>query len=195
MCAVSFRAKLAQSGYDFLDTGKSPRPADCIFVLAGKQERKVYGIKMWRFGYAAQLILSVAGLEWRRFSELNLDSDGGLASLAANASARRGHFFIRLDPQEAFCAPVGRGFWGTRSEARALGLYLRDLPVHSLLVVSSPAHLRRVALIFRRAFRKSGLQLTFVAVPEQPSFADSTIRREIWVEFCKYLLHRLLFFL
>jgi hypothetical protein len=192
MCAVSFKAKVAQSIYDFLDIGKSPRPADCIFALAGKPEQKVYGIKMWRFGYAAQLILSVGGLEWRRFDELNLDSDGGLASIAANAPAGKGHFFVRLDPQEPFCTPVREGFLRTRSEARALMQYLRDLSVRSLLVVSSPAHLRRAALIYRRVFRKSGIQLTFIAVPEKPSFDDSSIQAEIWSEFGKYLLCRLL---
>jgi hypothetical protein len=68
-----FMKKIVQSLYDFLDVGKSPRPADCIFVLAGKEERKAYGIKMWRFGYASQLILSVGRFEWRKFGELGLE--------------------------------------------------------------------------------------------------------------------------
>jgi uncharacterized SAM-binding protein YcdF (DUF218 family) len=193
MCPVNLRAKLAQSVYDLLDVGKSPRPADCIFVLAGKQEAKIYGIKMWRFGYAPQLILSVGRFEWRRFGDLNLESDGGLEALVAQTPAKKRHFLVRLDRQEAFCTQVQTGIGGTRSEARILAEYLRDMPVRSLLVVSSPVHLRRVALLFRRAFRRSGIQLTFVAVPEKSSFVSSEARAEIWSEFLKYLLSHFIF--
>ena len=189
---VSFRSRLAQSVYDFLDVGKSPRLADCIFVLAGKQERKIYGIKMWHFGYAAQLILSVERFEWRKFSELNLESDGGLKALVEQTPAKKRHFLVRLDRQDTICIPVHKGFFGTRSEARAVAECLRNLSVRSLLVVSSPVHLRRVALAFRRAFRKSGIQLTFVAVPEKLSFAFPAERAPVWLEFCKYLLYRFL---
>jgi hypothetical protein len=189
---VNLTAKLVQSIHDFLDVGKSPRPADCIFVLAGKQERKIYGIKMWHFGYAAQLILSVGRFEWRGFSELNLESDGGLESMVDQTPPKKRHFLIRLDRQQTSCTPVQTGLFGTRSEARALAEYLRELPVRTLLVVSSPAHLRRVALVFRRAFRKSGIHLTFVAVPEKLSFASSEARAEVWTEFWKFLFYRLL---
>jgi uncharacterized SAM-binding protein YcdF (DUF218 family) len=192
MCPVSLRARLVQSIYDFLDVGKSPRPSDCIFVLAGKQERKTYGIRMWRFGYATQLILSVARFEWRRFSELGLNSDGGLESLVAQTPPKNRHFLVRLDPESTICTSVRTGLFGTRSEAVALTEYLRDMPVRSLLVVSSPAHLRRAELAFRRAFRKSGIHLTFVAVPEKLSFTSSEARSEVWAELCKYLFYRLL---
>jgi len=192
ICPVNLRARLAQSLYDFLDVGKSPRPADCIFVLAGKQERKSYGVKMWRFGYAPQLILSVGRFEWRTFSELGLDSDGGLAYKAAQTTPKKCHFLVRLDRQEVFCTLVQTGIFGTRLEAQALAAYLRDMPVRSLLVLSSPMHLRRVAIVFHRTFRKSGIHLTFVAVPENPSFASSNTRAEIWSEFSKYFLYRFL---
>ena len=192
MCAVSFRARLAQAVYDFLDVGKSPRPADCIFVLAGKQERKTYGIKMWRFGYAPRLILSISRFEWRKFNELNLESDGGLEALVEQIPAKKRHFFVRLDRQDVTCAAMKKGFLGTRSESRALAGYLRELPVRSLLVVSSPAHLRRVSLCFRRAFRKTRIQLTFVAVPEQSTFTSPPFRSSIYLELLKYLLYRFL---
>jgi hypothetical protein len=192
MCPVNFRERLAQSIYDFLDVGKSPRPADCIFVLAGKQERKIHGIKMWRFGYAAQLILSVGRFEWRKFVELDLESDGGLISFVAQTPPEKRHFLVRLDRQEAFCIPVRIGRFGTRSEARFLAEYLRNMPFRSLLVVSSPIHLRRVALAFRRTFRKTGIGLTFVAVPEHASMASPADRAKVWSEFRKYLFYRIL---
>jgi hypothetical protein len=194
MCAVSLRARLAQKAYDFLDVGKSPRPADCIFVPAGKQERKTYGIKMWHFGYAAQLILSVGRSELQKFSELNLESDGGLEALAEQAPAKKAHFLVRMDRQESFCVQLRPGLFALRSEVRGAAKYLRELSVRSLLVVSSPSHLRSVSLVCRRAFRKTGVQLTFVAVPEKPAFTSPAFRSEIWADFRRYVCYRLLVF-
>jgi hypothetical protein len=194
MGAVSYGSRIAQSLYDFLDVGKSPRPADCICVLAGEQNQKTYGIKMWRFGYARQLILSVGRFECGHFNELNLESDGGLEALAGQTPEKKRHFLVRVDHQGTACTQVPHGLLGARSEARALAEYVRNLSVRSLLVVSSPMHLRRAGLACRRAFRKSGIQLIFVAVPEKPSFDSSKTRMEIWSEFCKYLLYRFLIF-
>ncbi len=190
---VSFQDRLAQSVYDFLDVGKSPRPSDCIFVLAGRQERKTYGIRMWRFGYAPLLILSVSGYEWPKFGELDLESDGGLEALANQTSTKKKHFLVQLDRQETNCIPIQTGLLGMRSEARCLAEHLRNVSVRSLLVVSSPVHLRRVALAFRHAFRKTRTQLTFVAVPEKPLFDSGVFRSEIYSELRKYLIYRLLF--
>ena len=186
---MNFRARLAQFIYDFLDIGKSARPADCIFVMAGKQERKVFGIKMWHSGCAPQLILSVGRFEWRKFEELHLESDGGLVSLVDQIPPTKRHFFLHLHGQKATCTPVRKGFLGTDSEAQALAPYLRKMSIRSLVVLSSPAHLRRVALAFRRALRKSGVDLTFVAVPEEVAFDSSPARAQVWSEFLKYLIY------
>jgi len=194
MRAVGFRSALAQRIYDFLDVGKSPRPADCIFVLAGKQERKEYGIRMWRFGYAPQLILSVGRFEWRKFKELRLESDGGLEAMVEQIQPEKRHFLVHLDHLYATCTSVEKGRFGTRSEAGLVARYLGNTSVRSLLVVSSPAHLRRAALAFGRAFHKSGVQLSFVAVPEKPSFTSASARAEVYSEFRKYLLYRLIYF-
>jgi DUF218 domain len=161
--------------------------------MAGRQDRKVFGINMWRVGYAAQLVLSVDRFEWRKFKELGLESDGGLESLVAQIPPKRRHFLVRLNRREVSCTPVQPGFLGTHSEARFLAEYLRDLPIRSLLVVSSPMHLRRVALVFRHALRKHSIHLTFIGVPENVSFNTSATRTAIWAEFRKYLLYRILF--
>ena len=190
MCIVNFRARLAQRIYDFLDVGKSPHIADCIVVMAGMQERKTYGVKMWRFGYAAQLILSVGRFEWRKFVDLNLESDGGLTAMVEKIPAKKRHFLVRMDRQDTCCTAVRKGLLGTRTEARAIAEYLRPLSVRTILVVSSPQHLRRAAL----AFRKCRVRATFVAVPEKISFIDPASRASIWKEFLKYLFYRLMIF-
>ena len=165
MRAVNFRSRLAQAAYDFLDVGKSPRPADCIFVPSGRKEPKDFGVKMWRFGYAPQLILG------------EVDRKPG---------QKTGFSMVRMDRQETTHTSV-KG----RSEARALAGYLRGQSVRSLLVLAPPVRVRRTALSFQRAFRKSGVQLTFVAVPEKFSLNSPQARAEVRSEFLRFLLCRL----
>lgn len=188
---MTFREKIAQSVFNFLDIGKSPHPSDCIFVPAGGQERKVYGIKMWRFGYAPQLILSVDRFEWRKLGELQLGADGGLETFAAQTLPDKQHFLIGRNLQETSCVPVRIGRLQIRSEARILAEYLTKMPVRSLLVVSSPVYLRRTSLAFHRAFRKSGIDLKFVAVPESLSMSSPVVRAGIYSELLKYLCYRI----
>lgn len=175
---------------DFLDVGESQREADCIFVLAGKQGRKVYGIDLWRRGYAPELILSVGRFECRRFYHLSLPSDGGLKSLVERTPPEMRHFFVRFKDNQAVCSPVRRGRFGTMTEGRALARQLSGSGMHSLMVVSSPIHLRRVALVFRRTFHGSGIRLIFVAAPEELSLRTSAqSRAKVWTEFGKYLVY------
>jgi hypothetical protein len=187
---VNLGSSLAQSVYNYLDIGKSPRPADCIYVLSGNQERNAYGTKMWRYGYSRQLILCVGRSELPNFTQLRLETDSEPEPLLKRMSAAGDHFLIRRDRQQTSYAPARMGRLKIRSETRALAEYLSDIPVRSLLVVSSPIHMRRVALSFRRAFRKAGVHLAFVAVPENPSLSSPSIRAEIWMEFGKYILSR-----
>lgn len=80
--------------YDFLSYGEPPRKADCIFVLAGREERKRYGIDLWKTHWAPELILSVGRFEWRRFYALGLPGDGGLRGLVDNTPPVARHFFV-----------------------------------------------------------------------------------------------------
>jgi hypothetical protein len=193
-CAsMSFRAKLAQSIYNYLAIGEPPHPADCIVVMAGKQERKSCGVELWRSGCSPRLMLSVGRFEWRKFRELKLDSDGGLVSLVKDIPPVQRHFLVLMDHQETRCFPVRVGFPGTKTEVEAIARFLEGMSLNSLLVVSSPAHLRRVALAFRHTLRKSGIRLTFVAASESLSFEDPAIRSAVWKEYGKYLFYRLLF--
>lgn len=65
--------------------------------------------------------------------------------------------------------------------------------LRSMMVVLTSIHLRRVALSFRRAFRGSGIELSFIAVPEDLSEIrpkDQTsqkTRREVYEELIKYI--------
>jgi hypothetical protein len=189
---VSFISNLTKLVYDFLDVGKSPHPADCIFVLSGKAGRKDHGIQLWRVGYSPQLILSIGRQEWRDSNNQETKSDDKLELFGLQIPEEGQHFLIRLDQQETFCEQVSIGFLETFSEARVIAKYIRDLSIRSLLVVSSPIHTRRVSLAFRRVFRKSGIRLIFVAAPEKISFDTPLSRNEIWSEFLRYITYKFL---
>jgi len=170
---------------DFLDIGEVPHSSDCIFVLAGRQDRKVYGLDLWRGGNAPEIILSVGRFEWRRFYDLSLPDDGGLKVLVDQTPAAERHFFVRLNGGQASSSVVRRSRFGTLTEGRALAAQLGG-HVRSLLVVSSPIHLRRVALVLRRALHGRGIRLTFVGVPGTRESA-----RALWSELIKYLFYLL----
>ncbi len=183
---MNLRRWFVQSAYSFLDIGEAPHKADCIFVFAGREVRKAFGIDLWRREYAPELILSVGRFEWRRFYHLGLPSDGGLRTLVEVTPPEKRHFFVRFNHDQADAAAVQRYRLGTLTEGRALVERFRDAAPLSLLVVSSAIHLRRIALVCR-PLRRRGIQLTFVAVPEDPSSASSA---DVWRECAKYLLYK-----
>ena len=54
--------------YERLTRNDDPAPADLIFVLAGKMERKRYGLELYRARSAKRLILSVGRFEVSKLS-------------------------------------------------------------------------------------------------------------------------------
>jgi uncharacterized SAM-binding protein YcdF (DUF218 family) len=184
--------------YDFLNVGEPPGKADCIFVFAGQQERKSYGIQLWREKWAPRLILSVGRFEWRRFYSLGLPSDGGLKLLVESTAPKVRHFFVSFDGDDARSVLVKKGRYGTLTEAQGLSQFLKNEEVQSLMVVSTSIHLRRVALALKAALRGSPIRRTYVAVPEKLSSlrrenvrSSQDVRREVWRELLKYLGYRL----
>ncbi len=174
--------------HNYLDIASKPEPCDAIFVLAGRQERKVHGVELWRVGYAPELILSVGRFEWRPFYDLGLPRDGGLQKLVDAVPPIERHFFVREWKDRAESIAVPKGKFGTLTEALAAANLLREGEYRSLMVVSSGYHLRRVALAFRRALRGSGTRLVFTAVPDEPPESRSELLRELR----KLFLYRLL---
>jgi hypothetical protein len=64
--------------YERLMLSDTPAPADVIVVLAGKMERKQYGIDLYRAGLAPRLILSVGRFEVSKMPVLNLEKTSEL---------------------------------------------------------------------------------------------------------------------
>jgi hypothetical protein len=117
--------------------------ADLIFVFAGRESRKRFGIELYRNGVAPRIILSVGRFEWRRFPELGLPSDGGLVEKVQTIEPQKRHFFVDVSPDGVRCEHVRRGRLGTWSEAVALARIVESERIQRLLLVSHRMHLRR----------------------------------------------------
>jgi uncharacterized SAM-binding protein YcdF (DUF218 family) len=191
--------RLLARAFDFLADADAPGPADAIFVFAGRPERKRHGLALWRRGLAPVLILSVARFEWRRFPELGLEDDGGLRALVEATYYKRRHFFVTLDPSGTRVRFVPPRALGTRREAFALAEEAGAAAFRSILVVTSPPHVRRARFAVERALRGSGVRIACTAAPGE----DPSMNRESWwrsgsgrsyvaAEFLKLGLYRLL---
>ncbi|HEY7727832.1 MAG TPA: hypothetical protein VID50_05215 [Candidatus Eisenbacteria bacterium] len=152
--------------YRFFSPAEAPRPADAIFVYAGQQERKEYGLALWREGLAPTLILSIGRFEWRRIAALDLPGDGGLVPLVQATPAPERHFLLILGPRGAEARRLRRGPFGTATETLGLLEAAAARGLRSVLVVSTGPHLRRIRIALRRLARGRGSQYLLVAVPE-----------------------------
>lgn len=155
--------------------------AEAIFVFAGGHPRKEFAAEIWRHGAAPILIVSVGRFEWRRYAGLGLPGDVALRAAVEQVPPQERHFFVVVERRrgvtgvpgaiaaapdsgaEAF--PVRRHRFGTRNEARALAALARERGWRSLVVISSGFHLRRVALVVKRALAGSGVRVSFAALP------------------------------
>jgi len=187
----SWWSRLSHRLNNFLDVGQPPEKADALFVFAGRQERKTYALELFRQGYAGRLIFSVGRFEWRRFSQLGLEHDGGLAELVQKTPASKRHFFVALDDHTTQGFLIVTGRFGTLSEAKALAEFVQKQNLNSLVIVSSGFHLRRACAALRR-YCSPRLQITPVAVPARFNAVAPLQSSLIFKEGCKYLLYKLL---
>ena len=141
--------------------------ADLIFVLAGKQSRKRYGLQLFREGKAPQLVLSVARFDIRRTARLEISPAVDLVKIAAPILAPQRHFFLVVSSASCHVERIRTGRFGTLREIEALGEWLLNHPdVRSVLVVTSKSHVRRVRLCCRMLI-SNAWHLDFVIVPRQ----------------------------
>jgi hypothetical protein len=153
----------------------SPAPADVIFVLAGRHERKSYGLQLFRDGLAPRLILSVGRFEVRKMGSLGFEGLE-LHERAARLPPGNRHFFIDIvgNSHRVITRPdAGKG---TYAELLSLSRYFEPEPPGSLLLVSTSIHLRRIRFCCRRVTSFAGVRLRYLSVPEQMS----SFRRDGW---------------
>lgn len=141
--------------------------ADLIFVLAGRENRKVHGLRLYREGWAPRLLLSVGRFEIRRFANQDLPQRVDLLKLAAPIDPPKRHFFVCISEEGIAVERTPVGTWGTLSEIQALRRWLdRHERIRRLIVISSWYHLPRVKLCCRELLGL-GLTCEFLSIPER----------------------------
>jgi len=182
--------------------------ADLIFVLAGHRNRKVYGARLFRDGWAPRLVMStgdppyIARVLQREVPASilpNAQAEADLREAAARPSPREGQFFACLDQRGWSVEPIEVGWFGTLSEIKAFASWLQQrTSINSVLVVSMGMHLKRLRMCCGRLLPE-GCRVRFIAVT--PESADGTPLggrppregpREILLEHAKALLYRVL---
>ena len=161
---------------DFLSSDEAPHISDLIFVLAGKPERKTFGLELFGEGFAPRIILSVGRFEVRQVARLGLGGDFGLRELAARTPAAQRHFFLDLAPDSRRAGLAGVRRSGTYEELSWLAAYLSPGAIASLTIVSTSIHLRRVKWCCERIPGLRDRTIRYVPVPD----ALSSFRCEEW---------------
>jgi len=148
------------------------RSADAIFVLAGRENRKLYGLELFRQGLTPKILFSVSRFEIRRFSKMQLPVPLDLLKIAADVPPPERHYFVWFEGGKVEVEYVRPGQLGTLTEIESLARWLDKNPeIHSLLVISSSTHLRRLRLCCRALVRRP-VQFVFVAAPDSSSSGE-----------------------
>jgi hypothetical protein len=141
-----------------------PGPADLIFVLAGRMDRKRCGLDLYRAGEAPRLLLSVGRFEVSRMAAIGFAGADDLIALRNSLSPGRRHFFCEMNARGLRLEHPELCRWNTYGEILGLRAYLEQSMPRTMLVVSSDVHLPRVALTLDKVFRGVPLDVRYCAV-------------------------------
>jgi hypothetical protein len=160
--------------YESLTLNDSPDTVDLIFVMAGRMERKVYGLELYRAGMAPQVTLSVGRFEISRMSMIEWEVLDELRALRDRTGPAERHFFIDIDSSGVRIEKAALPRWSTYGEAVAFRRFWEVKKAKSVMVVSTDVHLRRTALAFAEAFRGTPVQFRYCPVPPRFGFVQKS---------------------
>ena len=143
----------------------SPQPADLIFVLAGRMDRKRYGLEFYRAGIAPRLLLSVGRYEVSKMAAIDFEGLDELIEQRNKLPADQRHFFCEVTGSGTRIEQARLSRWHTYGEILGLWEYLKRRMPRSLIVISSDVHLRRVALTIDKVFPGVHPDVRYYAVP------------------------------
>jgi hypothetical protein len=160
--------------------------SDLIFVLAGKENRKEYAVKLFSEGWAPRLLLSVARFDVRRFSQLALPRQVDLPKMAAKLSPTDRHFFVLIEGEQTLVWTIPWARFGTLREILALRTWLGEHPeIASLLLITSGFHLKRVRMCCRSVL-PNHVQVDFVGTSSEAKWwEDMRLFRQVLAEAVK----------
>jgi uncharacterized SAM-binding protein YcdF (DUF218 family) len=151
--------------YESLTRNDAVQPADLIFVMAGRMERKHYGLELYRAGLAPRLVLSIGRFEVSRMSQLDLQCIDELKSLRDQTPPSERNFFVTLDVSGLRIEKARLLRHSTYGEVLAFRQLLEREGGRRVMVVSTDVHLRRAALTFSEVFGGMPVQFLYCPVP------------------------------
>jgi len=166
---------LLRAACDFLVREDPLGPCDLIVVLAGRPERKSYGLDLFSRGLAPRLVLSVARFDVRHTAKL-LTEGQELISLRDGLPPEQRHFWIdyEFDRSVILLADLKRS--GTFGELQALARYLAPRSPRRIAFVSTSIHQRRIRFCCSQISFFTGRSVWLWSVPE----STSSFQRNGW---------------
>jgi uncharacterized SAM-binding protein YcdF (DUF218 family) len=173
-------ALLAWRAPEWLNDPDAPDKASAILVLGGDSTRALEAADLYRAGYASKIYIS---------SPLPDDHERRLAALGVFTPTEEDltrQVLRKRNVPDAIVEVFARDVVSTVDEASASTVRFADVP-GTLLIVTSPYHVRRTRMIFRDAM--PGRRLLFVANRYEPVAAqwwrDQTAARNVVLEIAK----------
>ena len=156
--------------YESLTRNDAVQPVDLIFVMAGRMERKDYGLELFRAGVAPRLVLSVGRFEVSKMSKLGLEGVDELIALRERTQPDERHFFLQMNSSGMRIEKPKLARWNTYGEVLGLWQFLKSERAQRVMVISTDVHLRRVALTFDSVFRDGTVDFRYCPVPSRFGF-------------------------
>ncbi len=141
------------------------QPVDAIVMLLGSTpERELEVADIYHQDFAPIIVMA----EFRVHNHELIEAHGLTAPRDLDNSLS---ILNQLDiPPEAIRITPG-DISSTRGEAIAIATFLQQNPhIKSIILVSSPSHMRRATIVFRRTFRRGGIDC--VIIPHPTSYGN-----------------------
>jgi len=144
----------------WLHVENKPQKNAVAIVLAGGFSRAFYAADLYRDGYVKKIYISRAHI-----SSVDKEIEKlGIPRLRQEEIYRR--ILVKKGVPAAAIAIMGKGSLSTLEEAREARTLFRDKPGETLLVVTSPYHVRRAEFIFSRIMPKR--KVIVLSTPYEP---------------------------
>ena len=156
---------------DFLVIQDKVHPADVIHVISGPDYRTDYAIHLYKKGYAKQIFFTGGWCP-------TIQANHGTHALSRAMEQRLPSQAISIDNSRVT---------STYSEAVRLKVFIdqSSVPIHSVIVVSDPHHMRRARWAYRRVLGDN-ISLQMAPVP----FKQSPYKRRWWTDKLSRLMVR-----
>ena len=152
IAVVAFAYGFSRAGYWLQAPAQAPVHADAIVVLGGNDgDRALRALGLFKEGYAPKIVLT--GLE------------RGRASPPANLTWRAEYLIARGVPKSAVRFEIYSE--NSYEEAQNILELMKKQGWRTVIAVSDPPHMRRLAWTWHRVFKGSGLSYALVASSAQ----------------------------